>query len=92
MKKKPGWKKAVVSALEIPPDLAYKDSIVTLTGDQEVVIENYKNISSYTSEEVVILTGNGKLIVSGKNLEILWYTAYDMKIKGYIFGIFPGRN
>lgn len=91
MKKRKRWKEQVVSALEIPPDLAYKDTIVTLTGSAEVLIENYKSICRYTPSEIVVLSLRGKVTVCGKNLEILWYHSCEMKIKGEIFGIFPQK-
>ena len=38
------WKEQMVSALEIPPDLAYSETIITMTGSMEILIENYKSI------------------------------------------------
>ena len=48
MKKTGRWKEQVVSALEVPPDLAYRETIITLTGSMELLIENYKSIQIYT--------------------------------------------
>ena len=39
MKKAGQWKNRMVLALELPPDLAYNETIVTLTGQTEAVIE-----------------------------------------------------
>lgn len=44
----------MVLALELPPDLAYNETIVTLTGQTEAVIENYKSVFKYTPSEIVI--------------------------------------
>lgn len=44
MKKAGQWKNRMVLALELPPDLAYNETIVTLTGQTEAVIENYKSV------------------------------------------------
>ncbi|MDY4692535.1 MAG: YabP/YqfC family sporulation protein [Blautia sp.] len=89
MKKRARLKEQVVSALEMPSELAYHDSIVTLTGPREVLVENYRCICRYTPEEIVVLTLRGKVTICGKGLEILWYTPREMKIKGCISGIFP---
>ena len=41
MKKAGQWKNRMVLALELPPDLAYNETIVTLTGQTEVAVGNY---------------------------------------------------
>ena len=91
MKKTGRWKDQMVSALEIPPDLAYDETIITLTGSREVLIENYRSISRYTSSEIVVLSLRGRVTICGDNLEILWYTSSAMKVKGNISGVYPLR-
>ena len=91
MKKTGRWKEQVVSALEIPPDLAYNETIITLTGPMEILTENYRSISRYTPSEIVILSLRGKVTICGKNLEILWYTSSAMKVKGKISAIYPQK-
>lgn len=91
MKKTGRWKEQMVSALEIPPDLAYSETIITLTGSMELLIENYKSIFKYTPCEIVVLSLRGRVTICGKNLEILWYTSSAMKIKGTISGIYPQK-
>ncbi len=92
MKKTGRWKENLVSVLELPPDLAYSETIVTLTGTMEVLIENYRAISRYTSSEIVILSLRGRVTICGKNLEILWYTSSAMKVKGKISGVYPQKS
>lgn len=92
MKKTGRWKEKLVSVLELPPDLAYSETIVTLTGTMEVLIENYRAISRYTSSEIVILSLRGRVTICGKNLEILWYTSSAMKVKGKISGVYPQKS
>lgn len=81
---KKNWKDQVVSAMELPGDLAYRDAIVTLTGPRQAVVENYRSILSYTGEELVILTKGGRVRIKGKELTILWYTPAEMEIEGNI--------
>lgn len=87
MKKLRHLKENLVTALEVPRDLAYKDVILTVTGPGFAVIENYKSILKYSTEEVVVLTFNGKVKLSGKCLEIVCYTPEEMQICGQICGI-----
>ena len=54
------WKEQMVSALEIPPDLAYSETIITMTGSMEILIENYKSISRYTPTEIVVRSLRGR--------------------------------
>ena len=86
------WKEQMVSALEIPPDLAYSETIITTTGSMEILIENYKSISRYTPTEIVVRSLRGKVSICGKNLEILWYTSSAMKVTGNISGIYPKKQ
>ena len=86
------WKEQMVSALEIPPDLAYSETIITMTGSMEILIENYKSISRYTPTEIVVRSLRGKVSICGKNLEILWYTSSAMKVTVNISGIYPKKQ
>ena len=42
--------------LELPGEPAFREVQVILTGKRRAVIENYRNIQSYTREEILILT------------------------------------
>lgn len=80
-------KENMVETLELPKDLMYGASIVTITGRREVLIENYKGILEYTKEYIKIQTKNAKLTVYGKRLNIEYYTNEDMKVVGFIKSI-----
>lgn len=92
MKKREQWKEQVVSALEVPADLAYSESIITMTGPSEVLVENYRCILKYTCCEIVIATLRGKVSICGSHLEIPWYTPDQMLVKGRISGIYPQKR
>ena len=77
----------MVETLELPKDLLYGASIVTITGRGEVLIENYKGILEYTEDHIKIQAKNMKLTVSGKQLSIAYYTNEDMKVTGFIKSI-----
>lgn len=80
-------KENMVETLELPKDLMYGASIVTITGRREVLIENYKGILEYMEEYIKIQTKNAKLTVYGKRLNIEYYTNEDMKVVGFIKSI-----
>lgn len=91
MKKRNRWKENLVTALEVPRDLAYRDAIITVTGKNLAIIENYRSILRYTREEIIVLTLRGKVTICGQRLEIPCYTPEEMQITGCISGIFLER-
>ena len=89
MKKKEQWRENLVEALEIPRDLALKESVFTVTG--KIQIGNYRSILRYEPQELIILTFSGKLVIHGKGLKILWYTPEEMQIEGILSEIILER-
>ena len=87
MEKNRQWKKQVVTALELAPDLDGGETKISLTGSGEAVIENYKGILQYTDSEILLQSLRGKVLLRGRNMEIVWYTSLEMKITGSIFSI-----
>lgn len=77
------WKENVVNSLEIPRDLAWQDSILTLTG-QQLCIENYRSILCYQPEYLCIQLKKGRMKICGKGLQITYYTREEMQITGWI--------
>ncbi|MGO4945204.1 YabP/YqfC family sporulation protein [Blautia sp. Sow4_E7] len=76
-----------LTAMELPGDLACKAPIITITGPTQVLIENYKSILSYTSEQLIVVTCQGRVILHGKNLEIFRYTSLEMEVRGKIMAV-----
>ena len=83
MEKNRQWKKQVVTALELAPDLDGGETKISLTGSGEAVIENYKGILQYTDSEILLQSLRGKVLLRGRNLEIVWYTSLEMMTTGY---------
>ncbi|RKI79677.1 sporulation protein [bacterium 0.1xD8-71] len=59
-------------------------AIVTITGNREAFIENYKGILEYTTESIVLQGKNCKISFEGRQMSIDYYTNEDMKISGTI--------
>ncbi len=91
MKRKEYLKEHLVTALEVPRDLAYREPIITITGKDQAVIENYRSILRYTKEEIVLLTLRGKVTICGKGLIIPCYTPWEMQVKGCIAKVILDR-
>ena len=70
--------------MELPGDVIYGDVLLRLSGNREALIENYKGILLYTSEEVAIACKKVTLRIYGCNLHIQYFSGSDMKITGTI--------
>lgn len=81
------WKEDIVESLELPKDLVYGAVLVSITGQKEMLVENYKGILEYNSDRISLQTKNCRLIIDGKNLNIDYYTNEEMKISGTIISV-----
>ena len=80
-------KELVVESLKLPRDSVLGDSIITATGNTEILIANYKGILQYSDELILLQGKNRKIELKGKRLNIVYYTNEDMKISGMIESI-----
>lgn len=71
----------------MPKDVVLGVPIVTLTGQIEVSIENYRGIIEYTDLLVRVQTKIGQIRIVGKRLQIEYYTNDEMKVTGSITSI-----
>ncbi|MCI9021279.1 MAG: sporulation protein [Eubacterium sp.] len=77
-------KQSVVRAFDLPADLAYGSVLVSVTGQNELLIENYRGILEYKDEHIRIQAKDCRILIVGKQLKIEYYTNEEMKIKGFI--------
>ena len=82
--KKQNIKYNVVESLNFPKDLILGSAIVSITGYQEVYVENYRGILEYTDCEIVLSTKTCQIRIKGCCLQIEYYTSEEMKICGEI--------
>lgn len=80
-------KDTVLSALQIPKDIVQGAVLMWVTGRQELCLENYRCIVSYTEEQIRIQAKNCQVVIQGRNLRINYYTCEMMKISGWINNI-----
>ena len=74
----------MADAANMPKDVVLGVPIVTLIGQFEVNIENYRGIIEYTDTLIRIKRKHGLIKMMGKNLKIEYYTNDEMKITGHI--------
>ena len=77
-------KEMIVESLQLPKDTLLGASIVTVTGNTDAFIENYRGILEYTQETIVLQGKTCQISIQGQQLSIDYYTNEDMKISGCI--------
>lgn len=77
----------MVESLELPKDLMYGAVLLTVTGRRELLVENYRGILEYTTECIRLQAKDCRISISGKALNIQYYTNEEMKINGIIKSI-----
>ena len=77
-------KETIIESLQLPKDIMLGALKVTMTGNQEAWIENYKGILEYTGETILLQGKNCQVCFEGHRLSIDYYTNEDMKISGSI--------
>ena len=77
-------KEALIESLRLPRDICSGAMCVSLTGNREAWIENYRGILEYTNEMILLQGKNCQVCFEGTELVIEYYTNEDMKISGCI--------
>ena len=80
-------KELIVESLKLPKDTLLGASVITITGNREAVIQNYRGILEYTDNRILLQGKKNKICFEGSKLRINYYTNEDMKIEGNISSI-----
>lgn len=80
-------KNKITSLFELPKEIVLNLPLVTIVGNQEVSIENYKGISHYSEILVKINTSVGILKIGGVNLKLKLITDEVITVEGNILNI-----
>jgi sporulation protein YqfC len=77
-------KDLLVSALQIPKDISKGAILLWVTGNEQICLENYHCIVTYTQSLICIQAKHCKVVIEGKELKIDYYTNEIMQISGCI--------
>lgn len=77
-------KRNVTDALELPREVMLNLPLISITGREELCIENYKGIVEYSEEKIRINTGAGMMKIEGKNLLLKQITSENLVVSGGI--------
>lgn len=82
-----GLRRNVVNALELPKEVILNLPLISLTGKEELIIENYKGIIEYGDEVMRVNTAIGVLRIEGKGLLLKQLTSECIVVTGTIKGV-----
>lgn len=87
MKNKKRKFRKIDDILEMPKEIYSEEPKVTITGFEELIIENYKGILEYEDYYIRVNTFIGIININGFNLKLEKLTEDDLKIMGKIESI-----
>ncbi len=87
MKKKKRTIRKIDDILEMPKEIYSDEPKITITGFEELIIENYKGILEYEDYYIRVNTYIGIININGFNLKLEKMTEDDLKIMGKIESI-----
>ena len=77
-------KEMILDSLKLPKDICMGALKVTMTGNREAWIENYRGILEYTEQMIILQGKTCQACFEGTGLSIDYYTNENMKISGCI--------
>ena len=92
MKKKRNRLARIDKFLEMPEEIYTDSPKITITGFDEMIIENFKGILEYEDFFVRVNTGLGIVNINGLNLNLETMTNDDIKVNGKIESVEFERN
>ncbi|MDR2168070.1 MAG: sporulation protein YqfC [Clostridiales bacterium] len=77
-------KRRIIQALELPADIMLDLPVVTVTGDEELVLTNHRGLLEYGAGHVRLGCSRGQIKIFGTNLILKEITAESIVIAGKI--------
>lgn len=74
----------MTESLSLPKDLMYGDTLIYITGNREILLENFKGLIEYTTEKIRLKITDGQMCIEGTCLFIEYYSYSEIKISGKI--------
>lgn len=85
-------KQKITKVTEIPKEIITGIPVLSITGVTEINLENHNGILEYTDVLIRIRTRCGQLKISGKKLQVEYYSNDEIKICGKISSIEFGSH
>jgi sporulation protein YqfC len=85
-------KQNIADKLDLPRDIILNMPKITVTSDNEIIIENHKGIVLFGEEQVKVNSGIGLISICGNRFEILFMGGSTITIGGKFKSIVYERN
>ena len=79
-------KEILATAMSLPKEIALDLPVITATGRNEITVENYKNLMSFSETEIAIRIRDGIIVIEGENLTLRQITTEILHIAGVVSG------
>ncbi|MDQ7092289.1 YabP/YqfC family sporulation protein [Desulfosporosinus sp. PR] len=73
---------SVGDILDFPPDVAGEGPKITITGSQEILVENYRSVINFSEEEIRLETAEGEVFFTGKGFVLKTILSTELRIEG----------
>lgn len=73
--------------MELPKEVIVDLPIISMTGNEELTIENYKGVIEYSEGRIRVNTTKGVLKIEGRNMLLREITDDDIEVTGTILKI-----
>lgn len=80
-------KNFLTSDVELPNEIVLNVPLITIVGNNKILIENFKNIVQYSNEIIKINTTCGILKIAGKTLFLKELNKNKVLINGVLFQV-----
>ena len=77
-------RKTFADGFELPAEAVSALPVVTLTGQMDMIIENYGGIVEFSQEKITLSTSAGAMVINGEGLDIRYMNSQCVNIKGKI--------
>lgn len=74
--------------LDLPKDVVVGLPKISITGDEEITIENHNGITYFGTSQIIIMSNIGKIVISGTNFEIRYIGGSTIAITGRFKKVF----
>lgn len=75
-------KETIAEKLDLPRDVVLNMPKITITGENEIIIENHKGVILFEEKEVKINSNVGLITIYGSGFEILFMGGSTLTVSG----------
>ncbi len=80
-------KSKITNMFDLPKEIVMNLPLITITGSEEIAIENFKGVIEYTPERIRINTSCGVLKIMGRGLLLKQVTSENILVTGNVAGL-----